>query len=109
MLAVNSIEKHTLPDPAVDHSSIVVAVVGYRNSCDVATCLAALSRATARNFTVSICENGGIMAYRTLIHELAGLVEPTNDLPKVLDERVAETWSGRLLSGNQKVRIYRAK
>ena len=65
--------------------------------------------AAEKNFLVSICENGGREAYRDLISALEKLVEPVNTTQTILDERVADIWSGRLLQGNQRIRIYRAK
>ena len=103
-------ENKCLPSRQVGHDGvIVIAIVGYRNADDVANCVAALSRAAEKNFLVSICENGGREAYRDLIFALEKLVEPANSAQKILDDRVADIWSGRLLQGNQRIRIYRAK
>jgi N-acetylglucosaminyl-diphospho-decaprenol L-rhamnosyltransferase len=103
-------ENRCFPSRQVGHDGvIVIAIVGYRNADDVATCVAALSRAAEKNFLVSICENGGREAYRDLISALEKLVEPVNTTQTILDERVADIWSGRLLQGNQRIRIYRAK
>jgi N-acetylglucosaminyl-diphospho-decaprenol L-rhamnosyltransferase len=102
-------ENKCLPSRQVGHDGvIVIAIVGYRNADDVATCVAALSRAAEKNFLVSICENGGREAYRDLIFTLEKLVEPANSAQKILN-RVADIWSGRLLQGNQRIRIYRAR
>lgn len=46
---------------------IVVAIVGFRNAAEVASCLEALSASTYPSFEVVICENGGDDAYRALI------------------------------------------
>jgi GT2 family glycosyltransferase len=102
-------ENKHLPSRQVGHDGVVViAIVGYRNADDVATCVAALSRAVEKNFLVSICENGGTEAYKNLIFTLGKLVESTSATPRILDDRVADIWSGRLLQGNQRIRIYLA-
>ncbi len=46
---------------------IVVSIVGFRNSSDIANCLEALSRSTYQDFEVLICENGGRDAYVDLL------------------------------------------
>jgi N-acetylglucosaminyl-diphospho-decaprenol L-rhamnosyltransferase len=52
-------------------SEVAVLIVGFRNSDDIATCLAALSRPkSSPSFDVFICENGGPEAYNRLIRDL---------------------------------------
>lgn len=87
---------------------VVIAIVGYRNAGDVRTCLAALSNSTAKNFQISICENGGPASYRALREALGGVVDFTDPPPTRIDERVAEACSGSLRPGGQSVRIYDA-
>lgn len=53
---------------------VAVCIVGFRNSADIANCLAALTATTHQDFQVVICENGGQAAF----DELAA------SLPKVL-------------------------
>lgn len=86
----------------------IVAIVGYRNAGDIRACLTALSNSAENNFAISICENGGADAYDSLLASLNGLVEPAGEAPPVIDPRVTKTWSGRLKSGEQPVRIYLA-
>jgi GT2 family glycosyltransferase len=45
---------------------IAIVIVAFRNLADIERCLAALSRASYRDFEVVICENGGEEAYRLL-------------------------------------------
>jgi N-acetylglucosaminyl-diphospho-decaprenol L-rhamnosyltransferase len=49
---------------------VAVAIVGFRNPDDVATCLTALSRSTYPDFSVFVCENGGDAAFATLVEIL---------------------------------------
>ncbi|WP_368508291.1 glycosyltransferase family 2 protein [Bradyrhizobium lupini] len=50
---------------------IAILIVGFRNSEDILTCLAALSRMECEAaFDVFICENGGREAYRELVERL---------------------------------------
>jgi N-acetylglucosaminyl-diphospho-decaprenol L-rhamnosyltransferase len=46
---------------------VCVAIVGFRNSKDITSCLKALDRSTYVDFEVVICENGGVAAYESLI------------------------------------------
>ena len=97
-----------LPRESRDWEPVVIAIVGYRNPDDVRTCLSALARATKNNFLVSICENGGRTSYLALIEKLDGLVEFVGAAPQLLDVRVVEACAGRLRTGGQPIRIYRA-
>jgi GT2 family glycosyltransferase len=45
---------------------VAVCLVGFRNSGDIAACLAALERSTYADFDVIICENGGAEAFQAL-------------------------------------------
>jgi N-acetylglucosaminyl-diphospho-decaprenol L-rhamnosyltransferase len=45
---------------------VAVAIVGYRNSDDLARCIAALEASTYQDYQVVICENGGEEAYQAL-------------------------------------------
>jgi len=91
-------ENKCLPSRQVGHDGvIVIAIVGYWNADDVATCVAALSRTAEKNFLVSICDNGGREAYRDLIFALEKLVEPANSAQKILDDRVADDERNKLL------------
>src|SRR5262245_6302494 len=101
-------EKQLSPNISANEGVVVVAIVGYRNADDIASCMGGLTRSHAKNFTISICENGGSEAYEALIQRLSGLVDPADEI-RVLDQRVAEMWSGRLSSGGQRVWVYRAK
>ncbi len=87
---------------------ILIAIVGYKNADDVRTCLAALANSTAKDFHISICENGGPASYRVLREALGGLVDFTGSTPELREERVAEACSGRLRTGGQPLRIYGA-
>jgi N-acetylglucosaminyl-diphospho-decaprenol L-rhamnosyltransferase len=87
---------------------VVVAIVGYRNAGDVRACLAALANSTAKDFHVSICENGGPTSYRALLEALGGLVDFTDPPPERVNERVVEACSARLRPAGQPVRIYGA-
>jgi N-acetylglucosaminyl-diphospho-decaprenol L-rhamnosyltransferase len=87
---------------------VIIAIVGYRNAADVRACLAALANSTAKDFQISICENGGPASYRALREALGGLVDFTDPPPARIDERVAEACSGRLRPGGQPIRIYGA-
>lgn len=55
----------------LDGASVPVVIVGYRNAPDVVDCLGALSLAhSAPSFAVCICENGGPIAFQTLVGAL---------------------------------------
>jgi N-acetylglucosaminyl-diphospho-decaprenol L-rhamnosyltransferase len=43
-----------------------IVIVGFDNPNDIQYCLEALSKSTYRHFSVTICENGGIAAYKRL-------------------------------------------
>jgi GT2 family glycosyltransferase len=50
---------------------IAILIVGFRNSGDVASCLAALANANkSPSFDIFICENGGPLAFDALVDEL---------------------------------------
>jgi N-acetylglucosaminyl-diphospho-decaprenol L-rhamnosyltransferase len=87
---------------------VVIAIVGYHNAGDVRACLAALARSTAKDFHISICENGGPASYRALKEALGGVVDFSGPAPARIEERVAEACSGSLRPGGQPVRIYDA-
>jgi N-acetylglucosaminyl-diphospho-decaprenol L-rhamnosyltransferase len=50
---------------------VAVIVVGFRNAGEVRDCVAALSRATTKNFDICVCENGGRAAFQNLCEILA--------------------------------------
>jgi N-acetylglucosaminyl-diphospho-decaprenol L-rhamnosyltransferase len=91
-----------------DYNHVMVAIVSYKNPDDVCTCLSALSRAKAKNFVISVCENGGLTSFRSLIKALDDIVEFDSSQPGIVDFRVAEARAGRLRAGGQPVRICRA-
>jgi N-acetylglucosaminyl-diphospho-decaprenol L-rhamnosyltransferase len=95
---------HEVPD----HYPVTIAIVGYRSADDIRTCLQALAQLTAKNFSISICENGGPEAFGLLITTLSGLVNPAELSRDIVDGRVKQVWTGRLLPGGQQVRIYLA-
>lgn len=78
-----------------------IAIVGYRNTEDVTTCLQALTQSTAPDFSVHICENGGHAAGEALVDALADLADPDPAAP----ESPALIWSGRMREGGQPVRV----
>ncbi len=69
----------------------------------------ALTHSGHKNFIISICENGGRLAFETTIAKLSALVRPSGDQVQPVDARVARNWSGRLLPGNQAVHVFEAK
>jgi N-acetylglucosaminyl-diphospho-decaprenol L-rhamnosyltransferase len=83
---------------------VAIAIVGYRNAGDVRCCLAALAASTEKNFTVSICENGGPAAYKDLIAGLKGLVDFEGAL--AADQNVCEARAGKLRPGGEPVRVF---
>lgn len=78
-----------------------IAIVGYRNTADVTTCLEALTQSTAHHFSVHICENGGHPAAEALVKALAVLADPDPAAP----DAPALIWSGRMRDGGQPVRV----
>ena len=46
---------------------VAIGIVGFRNSDDIANCLAGLAKQTHQNFTVVICENGGEAAHAEIV------------------------------------------
>ncbi|MET0270538.1 MAG: glycosyltransferase family 2 protein [Sphingomonas sp.] len=49
---------------------VAICIVGFRNPADIGHCLKALERATHADFSVVICENGGIEAHAILTGQL---------------------------------------
>ncbi len=83
-----------------------IAIVAYRNAEDVRTCLAALARQRARDFSVHICENGGLEAFARLVDGLSGMVTAAADGDDlggaVADEPV---WRGQMVGGGQPIHV----
>jgi N-acetylglucosaminyl-diphospho-decaprenol L-rhamnosyltransferase len=93
---------------AGDYATTVIAIVTYGNSDDMVACLSALGNSTEKNYLISICENGGHLAYRALIERLSGLIAFDKSLVECEDKRIGEACAGRLKAGGQVVRIFRA-
>jgi len=49
---------------------VAICIVGFRNPDDIEACLGALANADYRDFSVTICENGGAAAYEELAARL---------------------------------------
>lgn len=90
------------------NSAVVIAIVGYRNAGDVHTCLSALAALTEKNILISICENGGAVAFSALIARLSELVEFGAEPLPARDQRVVKSRGGQLRQGGAPVRIYQA-
>ncbi len=65
---------------------VVIAIVGYRDPDDIRGCLKALSRSRHSNFSIEICENGGVAAYEALIAAMGDIA--------ILDICLAEVADG---------------
>ncbi|MDR3515068.1 MAG: glycosyltransferase [Azospirillaceae bacterium] len=76
--------------------STVITIVGFRNPDDIRLCLDALSRSIATDFSVVICENGGDLAYRSLLTALYGRVNALVPMLPAGDDRIVEAWRGQL-------------
>jgi GT2 family glycosyltransferase len=87
----------------------LIAIIGYRNAGDIRACVAALANSTARDFQISVCENGGPSSYRALREALDGLVDFAETVSALRDGRVTSTSGGRLRQSGQVVRLYEAK
>lgn len=85
---------------------VAIAIVSYKNVDDVHRCLAALTLSVEKNFVVCICENGGELAYNSLL-KLRDLIIFDERQLTLVSERISEGRAGQLLSG-QPVRIYSA-
>lgn len=92
-----------------DRGSVMIAIVGYRNAEDVRLCLLALVASEEKDFLVSICENGGLISYETLLSTLSELVDFVDVDSEHMDDYVSLTRCGRLRPYGQPVRIYCAK
>jgi N-acetylglucosaminyl-diphospho-decaprenol L-rhamnosyltransferase len=100
-----------------DHSTMIssdqpvflISIVGFRNADDVVNCLTSLARLSYTNFIVSICENGGDNALRTLVERLQGVVLPVETKLERHDEQIESIWSGVLQGGRQPVHLLQAK
>src|SRR5688572_6235553 len=94
----------------------VIVVVGYRNAGDIRSCLMALSRSTETEFSVSVCENGGVNSFTALVSAIEDIVEADEDQSGIGDrisavsenESIVGYWSGRLRPNNQRVQIHLA-
>jgi hypothetical protein len=49
---------------------VAIIVVSYRSAADLVDCLSALDGSSYRNFSITICENGGAAAYKLLNNAL---------------------------------------
>ena len=84
-----------LPVPVVPSPLVAIVIVGYRNPDDIRACLTALQKSSETNFIILVCENGGRDAFVNLILEIQALVEPSSEIPEIVDERVTQAWEGR--------------
>ena len=79
-----------LPVPVVPSPLVAIVIVGYRNPDDIRACLTALQKSSETNFIILVCENGGRDAFVNLILEIQALVEPSSEIPEIVDERVTQ-------------------
>jgi N-acetylglucosaminyl-diphospho-decaprenol L-rhamnosyltransferase len=91
-----------------DDDLVIVSIVGFRNAEDVANCLRALTHSTHANYVVSVCENGGAMAFDALVEEVGAIALSSEDRLHPVDERIGRTWCGRLSVGNQPIWLFEA-
>ena len=92
-----------------DKDRVIVSIVGFRNADDVVNCIRALSRSTHANYVVSVCENGGALAFDALVEKVGAIAPPSGDRLPPFDERIARTWCGSLSARNQPVWLFEAK
>src|SRR5258708_1488213 len=84
---------------------VVIAIVGYRDPDDIRGCLKALSRSRHSNFSIEICENGGVAAYEALIAAMGdiAILDATPARPR--GARVVRRTDGRLIPGGQSLSL----
>ena len=87
----------------------IVSIVGFKHPDDVVCCLKAVSGLTNPRFAVSICENGGPNAFRSLLERLHDVVSPVEPEFDSLDDRIERIWSGVLGASGQPVHVLQAK
>ena len=93
----------------IDAPLVVVAMVGYRTTSEICKCLNALSASRYKNFSVSICENGGKAAFDDLTAAVSKLGSGSISTPLPSTQLAAEAWTGALAQGGQRIDIYRSR
>lgn len=89
-----------------ERGTTVIAIVAFRNSLDVHSCISALANSTEKDFLILVCENGGEQSYQALIEALKDVAEFDGDVGQAAHPRITNASSGRLRSAGQPIRIY---
>jgi GT2 family glycosyltransferase len=66
---------------STDNVKLAVIIVSYGNADDVDRCLKSLARSDLNHFEIFICENGGEVAYKTLLATLRGSDKTLHRMP----------------------------
>jgi len=69
------------PVMSTDNVKLAVIIVSYGNADDVDRCLKSLARSDLNHFEIFICENGGEVAYKTLLATLRGSDKTLHRMP----------------------------
>lgn len=87
---------------------VLIAIVTYRNSEDVSSCLSALAKLKERRFEVSICENGGDSAFANLIQAVSPHVDFADQSTPIIEPRIVRTVTAHLKPNGQKICLHQA-